>query len=464
MMVGLPPPFGARARQEDNDLATTLKMVAGFLLAGAAGIAMAQTVGDQAQTPSAGLNLPQNLQIFGKADPNIRKPTAIVNDAVITGTDVDQRVNMITGLRNLTIKPEERDQLRLQVLRQLIDETLQIQDAKQNDIVVTPQEIEQSFSRVARNFQRDPAGLRTFLTQIGSSERSLRRQIEGELAWQRLLRRRVEPFVSVGEEEVKSIIERLEQAKGTEEYNLREIYLSAPPERATEVTETMRQMVEKMRAGQPFEYFASNMSEASTRAVGGDLGWVRPAMLPEPLARAAAGMEVGQIAGPVPVPGGFSLLYLVDKRTVLGADPRDAKLSLRQVSVKFPAGLAQPQVQARAAEFAKATQAIQGCGNVQKVASSIGAEVVDNDAIRVRDLPPQLQDIMLKLRVGQATPPFGSPEDGVRVLVLCGRDDPRVASQPSAEQIQQGLEQERVNLRAQRMLRDLRRDAIVEYR
>ncbi len=443
---------------------TAGKMVAGVLLAGAAGIAVAQTVGDQAQTPAAGLNLPQNLQIFGKADPNVRKPTAIVNDAVITGTDVDQRVNMITGLRNLTIKPEERDQLRLQVLRQLIDETLQIQEAKHNDITVTPQEIEQSFARVARNFQRDPAGLRAYLVQVGSSERSLKRQIEGELAWQRLLRRRVEPFVSVGEEEVKSIIERLEQAKGTEEYNLREIYLSAPPERQAEVTEAMRAMVEKMKSGTPFEYFASNMSEASTRAVGGDLGWVRPAMLPEPLAKAAGEMQVGQIAGPVAVPGGYSLLYLVDKRTVLGADPRDAKLSLRQISVKFPAGLAQPQVQARAAQFAEATQKIQGCGNVEKVAASIGADVVDNDAIRIRDLPPQLQDIMVKLQVGQATPPFGSPEDGVRVLVLCGRDDPRVASQPSAQQIQQGLEQERVNLRAQRMLRDLRRDAIVEYR
>ena len=71
---------------------------------------------------------------------------------------------------------------------------------------------------------------------------------------------------------------------------------------------------------------------------------------------------------------------------------------------------------------------------------------------------------MTGLQVGQATPPFGSPDTGVRVLVLCGRDDPRTASLPSMEQIQNGIEQERVNLRAQRMLQNLRRDAIVEYR
>lgn len=446
-------------------MANKWKMVgAGLAAMTIAGFAVAQTVPDQAQTPAAGLNLPENLQIFGKRDPNIRKPTAIVNDSVITGTDVDQRMNMITGLRGLTVGDEERDQLRLQVLRQLIDETLQIQEAATNEITVTPQEIEQSFSRVSRNFERTPDQLRTFLTQIGSSERSLKRQIEGELAWQRLLQRQVQPYVNVGEEEVKSIIDRLEAAKGTEEYNLREIYLSAPPERQAAVTQAMQTMIAKMREGQPFDYFASNFSEATTKSVGGDLGWVRPAMIPQPLAQAAATMQVGQIAGPIEVPGGYSLLYLVDKRTVLGADPRDARLSLRQVSLRFPTGLNQTQLQQRAAEFAKATQAIQGCGNVQQVAQSIGAETVDNDSVKIRDLPPQLQEIMLNLQVGEATPPFGSPDEGVRVLVLCGRDDPQSAAQPSAEQIQAGLEQERVNLRAQRMLRDLRRDAIVEYR
>jgi peptidyl-prolyl cis-trans isomerase SurA len=48
--------------------------------------------------------------------------------------------------------------------------------------------------------------------------------------------------------------------------------------------------------------------------------------------------------------------------------------------------------------------------------------------------------------------------------VLCGRDDTASAQLPGSEQIQSQLEQQRVNLRAQQALRDLRRDAIVEYR
>ncbi len=441
------------------------RSVAGFFCAAAATALAAQTVSDGQQVPGANLNLPGNPTIFGKLDPNIRKPTAIVNDTVLTGTDVDQRVALIVAINDFKLSEEDREVLRGQVVRQLIDETLQIQQAKTKDITVTPQELEQSFNRLAKSrFQQTPEQLRAYLRSIGSSERSLRRQIEGELAWSRLLRRQVEPFINVGEEEVAAIQKRLEESKGTEEYSLREIYISATPDRAAEVQQAMTKIIEQIRQGAPFEYFARNFSEATTRAVGGDLGWVRLNMLPEQLQRAATQMQVGQIAGPIEVPGGFSILYLADKRQVLMADPRDAKVALRQLTLPFPPGTTQAQATQRAASFATATQGIRGCGDATKVAQAEKAEVVDNDSVVVRNLPPALQEIILKLNVGQATPPFGSPKDGIRVLVLCGRDDPRSGSVPSAEQIQEGLQQERVNLRAQRMLRDLRRDAVIEYR
>ena len=98
------------------------------------------------------------------------------------------------------------------------------------------------------------------------------------------------------------------------------------------------------------------------------------------------------------------------------------------------------------------------------MAAQIGAEVVDNDQVIIRDLPPALQQIMLDLQVGEASLPFGSLKDGIRSLVLCGRDDPVAANSPSFDQIHSQLEEERVNRRARRYLRDLRRDAVIEYR
>jgi peptidyl-prolyl cis-trans isomerase SurA len=442
------------------------RIMAATALAAMATGGIAQTVPDQAESPAASLDIPQNLQIFGKFDPNVRKPTAIVNGNVITGTDVDQRVALIAVANNVDkLTDEEQQRLKLQVLRQLIDETLEIQEAKAAEITITSDELNQSYAGVAKRFSRTPAEMANYLRSRGSSERSLKRQIEGELAWQRYLRRRVSPLVNVGDEEVNAIIDRLQQAKGTEEYNLHEIYLAANDADRQQVFDNARAIIQELQKGQqPFEAFARQYSDASTKAVGGDLGWIRLATLPQALADATQQMQVGQVVGPVETAGGFSILYLTDKRQVLTADARDARLNLKQLTIRFPAGTTQTQATARAGEFAKAVESIQGCGSVEKIAQSINAEVVDNDTVRIRDLPPPLQEILLKMQVGQATPPFGSAQEGVRALVLCGRDDPQGGNAPSADQIKDQLEQQRVNLRAQGKLRDLRRDAVIEYR
>ena len=116
-----------------------------------------------------------------------------------------------------------------------------------------------------------------------------------------------------------------------------------------------------------------------------------------------------------------------------------------------------------AARFALQPRQEIGCGGAERIAGEFNGEVVQSDEVRMRDLPPALQEMMLQMQVGQATRPFGSIEEGVRTLVLCGRDevDPSV---PSFDQVYAQLNEERVNLRARRYLRDLRRDAVIDYR
>lgn len=427
--------------------------------------AVAQQSGaaDQQDSGDGQIELPKSITMFGERDPNLRKATAIVNGAVITETDVDQRLALVILANGGKISDEEKHRLRLQVLRNLIDETLEIQEAKAKDIVVSQAELDQNFERVASNFHYDAAGFAKYLRAQGSSDASIKRQIEGEIAWNRLLRREVQPFVNVSEDEVKAMVDRLKASKGKEEYRIGEIYLSAPPENSQAVYDNAQKILEQIRKGGSFPAYARQYSEASTAAVGGDLGWVRPAQLPDALANTAKGMQVGQVAGPIAVSGGFSILYLMDKRQVLTADPRDATLSLKQISLSFAPGTTPDEARKKAEEFGTAMKSLHGCGGVSDIAKSLNASVVENEGIRARDLPPQLQGIMLGLNVGEATPPFGSLQDGIRVLVLCGRDDPVDVGQPSFDSIMSQMEEERVNKRARTYLRDLRRDAVIDY-
>lgn len=429
-----------------------------------AGLTAGGALDAQPEPAGAALNLPANPVLLGKNDPNVRRATAIVNGEVVTGTDIEQRLALIVSANGGKIAPEERDRLRLQVLRNLIDETLQIQEAKAADIEIPQDEVDATYARVAQqNFGQSTSALDKYLASIGSSPASLKRQIKGEMAWQRLLRRNVQPFINVSDGEVREMMDRLKAAKGTEEYRIGEIFLAANDETRAQVRANAEKIIEQLKKGGSFVAYARQYSEASTAAVGGDLGWIRLAQLPAELAQTAASLGPGQLAGPVELRGGFSILYLIDKRQVLTADPRDAVLSLKQISIAFAKGTPDKEASEKAAVFANAVKQIRGCGEAEAAAAKFGASVVANDQIKARDLPAALQDAVLKLSIGETTPPFGSVDDGIRVLMLCGRDDPKVDSGPSFEALQSQMEDDRVNKRAQTYLRDLRRDAVIEY-
>lgn len=417
----------------------------------------------QVDPGSTGLDIPDEVRFVGKQDTNIRKATAIVNGAVLTETDIEHRLNLLLGGNRDQLPASELPQARAQVLRSLIDETLQIQAAQQQEIEVTDRDIDEYLAGVARQNNRTPEQLRDYLRSIGSSDQSLRRQIRGIISWQRLRERWITPFVSVGEEEVQEIIDRLNASRGTAEYRVFEIFLSATPETMAEARANAQRMVQQIRGGANFQAIARQFSEASTAAVGGDLGWVRAEQIPQELTAMVTQMPAGAISDPIEVSGGYSIVMLADTRQILVADARDAVLSLMQLSIEMPAGTSEAQAQARAQRLADATQSMGGCGRATEVAAAQGAELISNDQVEARSLPPALQQMLLNLSIGQATPPFGTAER-ISVLVLCGRDDPEQAGTPSFDAVYDRLREDRVARRAQRYLRDLRRDAVIDYR
>ena len=448
----------------------TARLLAGAALA-VAGVALAQDAGTDAGAAqqvqpintTTGLRLPSNPELFGTTLPTEVRATAIVNGEVITQTDIDQRLALLAISNGGKIPADQMLTLRQQVLRNLIDETLEIQAAKGEDIKVTSADIDKTVVRVAGNVKQTPEQMAAFLKANGSSIRSIRRQIEGETAWARLQRAKIENSTSVGEDEVKAVIARMNASKGTEEYHVGEIFLSSTPGNEAQTLANAGKVLDAIKKGGSFVGYARQYSEASTAAVGGDLGWVRIGQLPEPLAAAIREMSPGSVSAPIPVPGGVSIVALQDTRKILTADPRNAVLNLKQVSVAFPKGMTRAAAEPIVQKFAAAVTNVGGCGGADKLAADFHGEVVQSDGVKLRDLPPALQQMMLPMQVGMATRPFGSIEEGVRTLVICGRDEADPTA-PTYDQVYSQLNEERTNLRARRYLRDLRRDAIIDYR
>jgi len=409
-------------------------------------------------------DLPE-MVVLGDVDPTLRKAQAIVNGDVITDTDIDQRLGLVLTANGGRVADEEKQRLRLQIIRNLIDEKLQLQEAAENDIRINETEVTRSFERIAQNFKRTPAQFEIYLKGNSSSSNSLKAQIRAEMAWSRVLRRKVEPMVNVGDDEVQQVIDKLNAAKGKDEFHVGEIFLSATPETLDAVMQDASRIVGQVRGGASFVAYARQFSEASSAGLGGDLGWVRGEQLNSAVSTTVAALEPGQVTDAIPVTGGVAIMALIEKRQVLAADPLMAQLSLKQLTIPLKADTTEAQARAKVEEIGRLSQNTGGCGGVEALAQKVGGEVAFNDAVRMKDLPAQLQAILGRMSIGEATPAFGSAEEGLRVLVLCGRDDSQVqAKAPNFEEIYAQMNDERVNMRARRYLRDLRRDAIVDYR
>jgi len=133
-------------------------------MAGALAIALATTaIAQEAGAPvnsAATLNLPENPQLFGTTMPSVVKATAIVNGQVITQTDIDQRLALFAMANGGKVPAEEVGPLRQQILSNLVDEVLQIQDAKKSEVEVKPADIERALQRVAHERWQARPGVR----------------------------------------------------------------------------------------------------------------------------------------------------------------------------------------------------------------------------------------------------------------------------------------------------------------
>jgi peptidyl-prolyl cis-trans isomerase SurA len=416
-----------------------------------------------AETPSinSGNDLSEVL-VRGKVDPKLRKAAAIVNGAVVTDLDVEQRLALVVFASGGQISPEERQRLRAQILRNLIDEQLQVQEAKEQEVTIESDQVEEAFQRVASNFRQSPGAFDAFLERAGTSSATLKEQIRAELAWSRVLRRKVEPFINVGDDEVQQVIDRLQAAKGQDEFRVAEIFLTATPATEQVVLERANAILEQLRKGASFVVYARQFSEASTAAVGGDMGWMRVEQLPEATRAVVESMSPGQVSNPVRTPSGYVILALAEKRKVLAADPAESVLTMKQIAIALDQQPTDASVREKVARLNAAAGTINGCGSVEKVAEQIAGEASDLAQLRLGDFPDGLQPQLAQLQIGQATRAFATPRD-VRVLVMCGRDDPPQQA-PDFDQVYAQLNEQRISIASRRYMRDLRRDAIIDYR
>jgi peptidyl-prolyl cis-trans isomerase SurA len=392
----------------------------------------------------------------------IQRIAAVVNDEVISIYDVSERIDFVIASSGLPRTTEQQQRLAPQVLRRLVDERLQAQEAKKLNIQVTQRDLDTAIASIEQG-NGVPAGkFDDFLRQQGVSKSAVMKQIEADLAWQKLVSRRIVPTIEIGEEEVDAVVARIIATKGAEQYRVSEILLTVDnPDDAVQVREQADRLVAQIRGGAEFAAIARQFSKSATAATGGDIGWVQEGQLNNDVIDVLKALTVGSVAEPLETADGLVIYRLDDKRKSAAPGEEDREISLRQILVQIDRDASDATVEARIEEVQRIVSATKGCPAFVEASKELGVPQGDAPTrIRVGDLNEKLRATVTDLADGEASAPVRSPV-GIQTVMVCERSE---AAGPPRDAIRETLLRERVDLRARRYLRDLRRAAFVDIR
>jgi len=390
-----------------------------------------------------------------KAQQAVLRIAAVVNSEIISVYDLDTRLRLT--MLNSGLQPTQENFRRLapDILRQLIDERLRVQEATKTGVSVSDNEVTSEMDGIGARNNIGPGQLDSFLQQRGIDPATLRAQIKANIAWARLVNRRLRRDSEIGEDEIDLELERLKQSLDKPQNRVFEISLPVDNiEREADIRRGAESLVAQIRAGAPFTEVARTFSQSSTARVGGDLGWQPSGALTFEVEEVLERMQPGQVSDPIRTMTGFAIIRLADRRLIQAVDPGLARLELVQVSGTGDGAAA-------------ALETLRGQGN-DCDALEVGAEQVQGlNAVRVkevllRDLPQQVRDAIVNLKAGSISPTIALPDRQV-MLGICSREDPPTPL-PSRDEIRDRLQRERLDLLARRYLRDLRQAAFIDIR
>ncbi|HLJ65135.1 MAG TPA: peptidylprolyl isomerase [Stellaceae bacterium] len=389
---------------------------------------------------------------------------AIVNDEVVSIDDLGQRLKLILFTSKIEDNPANRRRLEAQTLKTLIDEHLQLQEAKRLDIAVPPDEIEQEFISIEQQNNMKKGQLDDILKQAGVSRTSLASQIRASIAWRKLVRNRLSQDVNISDEEVSEAMEHIKENANAAQHRVAEIFLGLDnPTQDDEIHKLADQLIGQIRGGANFSAVARQFSQSPTAAVGGDLGWVTLDQLNPSVATAVERMKPGEMSYPIRTPGGYYMIYLIDRR--LPGQNAAAETTLSIAQVVFPLGPnASEEERKRVEEQAlEVSEGARSCGEMVKIGRDRSPQLSGQiPELRAGDLPPEIRSDILGLKIAEPSRPLPL-RGGIGVVMVCERKDPENVL-PTHEQVANALGQERLDTLARRYMRDLRRAAFVDYR
>ena len=396
---------------------------------------------------------------------------AVVNQELVTAAELEQRLQRIradAARSNAQLPPPP--QLRQQVLDALIDERVQITNARENGPKIDEAELDRAVGSVALQNQLTIPQLRQKLLQEGLAYSKFRENVRDQLLVERVREREVMNRIKTTDAEIDALLDERRIAAGkAPKLNIAQILVTVPEGAAEAVVAERRARAEaahaRVRAGESFEAVAREVSEDGNRAQGGVIG-LRPAdRLPDVFVTGVRGLSSGEVAPELLQTGaGFHLLKLVERQD--GGSITIQQTHARHILLRISPQLTQEAASRRLGDIKRAILA--GTKSFEQAARENSEDVSagqggDLGWVSPGTFVPEFEEFINGLPLQGVSDPVVSRFGAHLVQVLERRDialDPR----QQREQARNILREQKFEEAYADWIRDLRARAYVELR
>ncbi|MBP9722888.1 MAG: peptidylprolyl isomerase [Gammaproteobacteria bacterium] len=244
---------------------------------------------------------------------------AIVNEDVITSTELDKKVNLIKKQlvsQGVTLPPLK--DIKKQVLNTMVLDALQLQIAKLNNMLATPEQVNAAIETVAKQNNLTVLTFRKKLEADGINYETFKKDIINQLTIMSLQQAIASSEVKITSREIEQEIERLDNNSAKSSYRISHILIAVPNS-----PDSNKIQLAKQRANQimqelnkkKFSEVAMIASDGQQALKGGDLGWYNFADLPELFAKIVPKLKKDEVHGPIQDESGFHIIKLADVKS-----------------------------------------------------------------------------------------------------------------------------------------------------
>ncbi|MGN6670090.1 MAG: peptidylprolyl isomerase [Candidatus Nucleicultricaceae bacterium] len=388
---------------------------------------------------------------------------AVANNVMITKGDLDARVKLTLLSSGMDATEESMREMRGQILDLMIEEQLKIQEAEKYDITATQDMIDAAFSQIEQNNNMPEGELKKIFEQNNIAPDVMQAQIKSSLLWRDFIRAKYNQLVQVGDDEIDRALKEMEELVAYDKDHVAELFL--PVDNQSDDAKIYQEAVkfkEALKSGARFSMLAQQFSGSSSAARGGDIGWIKRGSLEKPLSDALLNIKPGDVTDPVKTSKGYYLLMLRDQRAAGESLDHQKLISFKQLQVPV-SSMTNEAVGAAMTKARNFVNNARSCKLFSKLAEGDKSIKVQE----MKDVPegavlPQLLELLNKQDIEVPGEPILS-DVGILAFIVCERReiDPKT---PSREEMKNMLIEKKMNLLAQREIRNLKRSSYTDIR